>query len=316
MSTLDRAKLTDRQIKLIRETVAKDCTAQEFDVFIELAEMRRLDPFLGQIVPIVVNRFDPARRRMSLLISREGQRIMAQRRGDYRPASKPPRFRSAESRISANNPQGLISATVYLWKLGTGDGVWYPVVGHAHWDEFAPRLNSEPQVIYRSEIATLTRLVGPTHSAMSTKASPWLRMPRLMLAKCAEMQALRAGWPTQYAGLYDEAEFDQLSMDTDVPDPADANERSDQSSSDIHHPGEGGLTVYWSANDTPEVVSAAELIDRAPEHLRSMHDVDVSQWVHLNREALALLWKSHPRDALALKRLVEQLTHQKTGMVH
>jgi len=32
-------------------------------------------------------------------------------------------------------------------------------------------------------------------------------MPRLMLAKCAEMQALRAGWAAQYAGFYDQAEF-------------------------------------------------------------------------------------------------------------
>ena len=307
---MSRMKMSPRQVQLIRDTVARDCTAQEFDVFIEMAELKGLDPFLGQIVPVVVNRGDAARRRMTLLISREGQRIIAQRCGDYRPASKPARFRASAKRISLANPQGLISATVYLWKQSAPNGQWFPVAGHARWDEHAPSGPAEPEVIYRSEIATLTRIVGPTHSAMPVRGDSWSRMPRLMLAKCAEMQALRAGWPAQYAGLYDEAELSHAGADEDIV------------TGDASHPAETGttpagmLTVHWSPQALPEVVSCADFIARAPDWLRRQDSDEVLQWLHLNRAALRQIWTTHPREALALKHLIDELSGQRPDVVH
>jgi phage recombination protein Bet len=305
---MSHMKLSTRQVQLIRNTVARDCTPQEFDVFVEMAEQKGLDPFLGQIVPIIANRGDAARRRMTLLISREGQRIIAQRCGDYRPASKPARFRASTKQMTATNPQGLISATVYLWKQS--DGQWFPVAGHARWDEHAPSAPAEPELIYRSEIATLTRIVGPTQSAMPVRGDSWSRMPRLMLAKCAEMQALRAGWPAQYAGLYDEAEFSQVGADDDMT--GSDNTPGDEpalSASDM-------LRVYWSPFAMPEVISTADFIARAPEWLKQLQSQDVLEWRHLNRDALRQIWTTHPRETLALKQLIDELSGQRPANVH
>ena len=44
---------TDTQLKLIRQTVASDCNAQEFDLFMEICKMNGLDPFKKQIYAFI-----------------------------------------------------------------------------------------------------------------------------------------------------------------------------------------------------------------------------------------------------------------------
>jgi len=135
----------------------------------------------------------------------------------------------------------------------------------------------------------------------------------LMLAKCAEMQALRAGWPAQYAGFYDEAEF--------YRDRVDENDDADEQEAGRHQycakqSGQLRLAVHWSSSALPELISGADLIKRAPDFLRALEAQEVLQWAHLNRYALGQLWQADPRGALELKKLVDELTGKLSGMVH
>lgn len=45
----------------------------------------------------------------------------------------------------------------------------------------------------------------------------WGRMPRTMLAKCAEAKALRKGWPEELGGVYSDDEMDQAAQTISPP---------------------------------------------------------------------------------------------------
>ena len=47
---------TAPQLALIRQTVAKDCNPNEFDLFIEICKQQGLDPFKKQIYGQVYNK--------------------------------------------------------------------------------------------------------------------------------------------------------------------------------------------------------------------------------------------------------------------
>ena len=57
---------TPRQIALIKDTIAKDCNNDEFNLFVEVARGKGLDPFLGQIIPMVFSKDNPKKRKMTL----------------------------------------------------------------------------------------------------------------------------------------------------------------------------------------------------------------------------------------------------------
>src|SRR5687768_970674 len=138
MNAITKFYLLPRQIALVQQTVAKGCNAEEFNLFVEVARGKGLDPFLGQIIPMVFSKDNPKKRKMTIIISRDGQRVIAQRCGDYRPASKPPQYETDKEAMSPLNPQGIICATVYLWKQDQKSVDWYEVAGQSYWEEFAP----------------------------------------------------------------------------------------------------------------------------------------------------------------------------------
>jgi len=104
--------LRPHQLELLQRTVAKDCSRAEFDLFIEAAENYGLDPFRRQIMPLVLAKDYPERRRTVIIVGIDGQRVMAQRCGNYRPASEPTTFVYNKGRRGATNPLGLVLARV------------------------------------------------------------------------------------------------------------------------------------------------------------------------------------------------------------
>jgi phage recombination protein Bet len=286
-----------RQLALIQHTVAKDCNNDEFNLFVEVARAKGLDPFLGQIIPMIFSKGDANKRKMTIIISRDGQRVIAQRCGDYRPASKPPIFEYDVSLKGSLNPKGIITATVYLWKQDQKDGTWYEVAGQVDWDEFAPVKDE-----WAYDEASNKR--KPTGRQTLDDTGNWARMPKLMIAKCAEMQALRAGWPEQFSGLYDEAEMDRARVTDMAASEIVAHEQEENRLKAIA--GNNAITMTWGDGWALENVPAGEFMDRCLQFIRESDHATVIKWHSANRAGLQNFWAKHPGDALELKKAIEK----------
>lgn len=306
MNALTRYDMTPKQISLVKNTVAKDCNNDEFDLFCEVARAKGLDPFLGQIIPMVFNKDKADKRKMTIIISRDGQRVIAQRCGDYRPASKPPVYEADKAMMSPINPQGIISATVYLWKQDQKSGEWYEVAGQSFWEEFAP---VSDEWVYDQEAGKRK----PTGKKTLDSSGNWCRMPRLMIAKCAEMQALRAGWPEQFTGLYDEAEMDRAKVLDLTASEIAIQEQQENRLRAIG--GKDALTVWWGEGFALENVPDGKFFDRVIDHIANLDPVAVSKWEDANRASLQIYWARHPGDALELKKRLEAARQKRAANV-
>lgn len=101
----------------------------------------------------------------------DGYRLIADRSGNYAPGRAP----TFEERDGA-----LISATAYVLKYVRG--TWHEVAAVAYWDEYAQSYNGK-------------------------LSDMWANKPRIMLAKCAESNALRRAFPAELSGLYTQEEM-------------------------------------------------------------------------------------------------------------
>lgn len=217
-----------RQVALIHRTVCKDASQDELNFFIELCRHRGLDPFRRQVYCVIYNRSDANRRQMVVIVSIDGQRTLAQRCGNYRPAETPTEFETDETLKNPTNPEGLVLARVKLWIDPYRNEHWHPVIGEARWTEFAPiKMEPEGGWEYVDSGETWADSGRPKKSRQAKgKLVPvlddsglWPTKPRLMLSKCATMQALRAGWPDEFGGLYALEETDRLRVvDMDASD--------------------------------------------------------------------------------------------------
>ena len=176
------------RLQLVRDTICKDCNTQEFDLFIEVCRRVGLDPFRKQIFLNIYNKGDEKRRQMVIITSVDGLRTIANRQGNYRPDEKEPTYEIDTTLKSDINPLGLVKAAVTVFKQDN-KGSWHPLSGVAYWDEFAP---VEEETRWDND---QKKKIGTGKIALDPKNSNsfWRRMPRLMLAKCAEAQALRKG---------------------------------------------------------------------------------------------------------------------------
>jgi len=293
------AGLTDRQVVLVKNTIAKDCNTEEFDLFMAAARNYGLDPFRKQIIPLVFgkNARDQSKRRMSIVVSRDGLRVIAQRCGNYRPASEKAEWEMDPSLIGPLNPKGIVSCTVYLWQQDN-QGEWFRVKGEAEWDEFAPIAEEW------GEDETGKR--RPTGRKTLDASGNWPKMPKVMLEKCAEAQALRAGWPDQFGGLYVEEEMAKASF-VDMT----ASEIVEHAAEERRQRAIGAgrdVMVCWGADFGLERVPIGRFVDRVLEHIRTLEPAAVAKWQSMNAEPLREFWAKAPGDALELKKVLEAAT--------
>jgi phage recombination protein Bet len=292
---------TPAQIKIIKQTVAADTNGLEFDLFMEACRAYRLDPIRKQIHAIVYNKDKPDRRKMSIIVSRDGLRILAQRCGDYRPASEPAVIAYDEALRGPTNPKGIVSATVRLWKQDSR-GDWYPVIGEAHWDEFAPVTDEWAYDETQGKRAPTGR--------KTLDYGNWSKMPVVMITKCAESQALRAGWPDQFGGVYAEEEMDRVTAATSASEELDRYEREERAA----RLGGPGLMLVLDDTGVLTKIPMGQVYDRCEEMIAEMDPMQAHAFAVRNAEALKEFWAHDKAAALSIKRIIEAKERQMIPM--
>lgn len=305
MNAITTFGLSGSQLALVKNTIAKDCNPEEFSLFMEAAKSYGLDPFRKQILPMVFgkNARDQSKRRLSIIVARDGLRVIAQRCKNYRPASEKAEWEIDASLVGPLNPKGLVSCTVYLWQQDAR-GEWFKVKGEAEWDEFAP--------IAEEWAEDDTGKRRPTGKKTLDASGNWVKMPKVMLEKCAEAQALRAGWPEQFGGLYAEEEMDRAKAIDLTATEIVAAEEEDHRMRLIGAVGDS-ITVTWGDGWKLEDVPIGQFFDRAAEFVSQSDAALVARWADANQIGLNRFWAKSKTDALALKKLVEAKTDTKVA---
>lgn len=285
---------TPAQLSLIQRTVAKDCDATEFDHYMAVARALKLDPLRKQICAMVFNKNKPDKRSMSIIVQIDGFRLIAARAGDYRPMETAPIIETDEGAKDENtNPLGIVRAEVRVWKRHGAE--WFPVTGEAYWSEFAP--------IEREWVECEDGKRRPVGKASLPDVSPWRRMPRVMIAKVAEAQALRRGWPDDLSGVYADEEMHQAQV-IDVASEAVETYRAEQRM--IAVGGKDAVTFQFGADAALERVPLGQLADRVIAFARACRTTDeLAQFQRVNRAALQEFWARAPSDALGAKKEME-----------
>lgn len=298
MPVLHRGALTrrdNRRVSLFAKTKGKDLRGAEIDEALELCELFQANPFTNDIYFFVFDA-DKQTRRVVPVMSIGQYRKTAARSGTYRPSDKEPEFTYDQTLKGPTNPRGIVDCKVTVWQHSHGE--WHPVVGYVRWEERAP-------------IKQIWRDNRPTGEfQLDPKKSNWATMPNTMLAKCAEADALRKGWPEQLGGLYGEGELDRGTVIE-----LSASEIVAQGEQEARQARLGGprLQVQFEANTPLVGVPHGEFHAKVDEFFQRNADQPsvILEWAARNRDVMNDFWAIDPNAALDLKQKIE--TASKVG---
>jgi phage recombination protein Bet len=171
-------------IDLIKNTVAKGTTDHELRLFLATCQRTGLDPIARQIYCVKYGT------QMSIQTGIDGFRLIAERSTHYRGQKGP--FYCGEDGdwkevwLSSNPP---LAAKVGVLRDDFSEPLW----AVAQMSEYAQR------------------------GSDGALRGMWTKMPRVMIAKCAEALALRKAFPNELSGIYSADEMEQAGTPTVAP---------------------------------------------------------------------------------------------------
>ncbi|HBN92216.1 MAG TPA: phage recombination protein Bet [Hyphomonas sp.] len=285
------ADMNPAQLKLVKSTLAKDCNESEFDLFIEMAKRHGLDPIRRQIYAMVTNKDKPDKRQLVVVTGIDGYRAKAARCGDYRPDENEPVITYSDAlKDEKTNPLGIEKAVVTCYKQDN-KGDWNKVSGVAYWDEFAPVTED-----WEYDQAQGKRV--PT-GRMSLSKGNWSKMGRVMIAKCAEAQALRKGWPEEFGGLYISEEMDTVSA-SEAVEQAEIERRLAITN------GKNSISIQFKVGEPIEAIPVGGFFDRVMNFVNNAESpTEITSFMHQNKQGLSEFWALNKSDGLELKKGME-----------
>lgn len=304
--------LRDNDIALIRRTVAKDCDPAEFDQFIHICKAVGLDPLRRQIYAFVFGKKSKKAddRRLTVVTAIDGYRAISERSKSYRPDENEPEIEYDETLKGLDNPLGIVKAKVTLWKHAHGD--WHKVAGFAHWDEFVPLVwrsedldrfddgvwedSGKPKYRYVPK-AGAKQIVDPSKTG-------WVKSPRNQIAKCAEAQAHRKGWPNDFAGTFVQEEVDRMhTIDLTASEIAETFEKKER----LERIGGPALIVDWMDGNELQRVPYGKFYDAALAFLRTCEGQPgaAAAWRERNKFVINDFWTHDKAACHDLKQKIE-----------
>lgn len=266
------------QLRLIKNTIAKECTDIEFDLFVQLAKQTGLDLFRKQVHAQIFNKDDAIKRQLTLIVSIDGYRVIAERTGKYRPDDEPPRFEyDVALKDPKLNPLGLVSATVSLYKQDN-KGDWHKSTHTAYWDEYV--------VINKWGLG-----------------DNWKKMGRIMLAKCCEAALLRKAFPDALGGLYSQDEMEKTIVDMSASEVLEIEAKEAR----IQKLGGAGILFHLDPMDGLVNIPHGQIVDRIIETVNTFStSIQLEDFMKRNNESMKQFWAYNKNEALELKKILEQ----------
>jgi len=180
------------QIDILKNSICKGVSNEEFKIFLMACQKTQLDPFMRQIYAVKrkAKKADGTwGETMTIQTGIDGYRLIAERTEHYAPGPEPT--------YTLDQSGNLLSATAYIKKL-TKDGTWHTVSASAYMDEYCQTFVDK-------------------NSGEKKPTGMWVNMPKTMLAKCAEAQALRKAFPAEMSGVYTKEEMQQAELEDLTP---------------------------------------------------------------------------------------------------
>lgn len=173
-----------RQLDILKNSMCRGLSDDDFEVFLMACSKTQLDPFMKQIYAVKRKAKKPDGtwgEAMTIQTGIDGYRLIAERSRKYAPGPEPT--------YVCDEKGNVLCATAYIKKL-TSDGTWHLVSASAYIEEYCQTFKDK-------------------FSGEKKACGLWETMPKTMLAKCAEAQALRKAFPAEMSGVYTKEEMMQ-----------------------------------------------------------------------------------------------------------